>query len=342
MPRLFIANFDFEHRLACGQGTLPKVIARINSELAPVWAAIADDGDAVWTPTPIDPGIFQRIVSAGLPRLSAVIDPQAVPGWYDLVFWGENEWAARAADRWKLRWDGCDAAIVRRVNSRRFAFAVEQRLGLALPGSAIVENPRQLATAIACLTDPSGWVLKGEFGNAGREVRFGSGSLSETDAAWAGNRFRRKLALLVEPRLTPVDEVGLQFQIDRAGFTNFVGLSPLLTRPNGGYLGSRFDDDSALNMVWQEAIDVAYQVAEAVAATGYFGQLGIDAMRHRTADGAVQLRPVQDINARFTMGRLALGLRRFPPYAVTHNGVFNPGEFRAAPSEQARPALAAG
>ncbi|OYW15327.1 MAG: hypothetical protein B7Z55_15100, partial [Planctomycetales bacterium 12-60-4] len=45
-------------------------------------------------------------------------------------------------------------------------------------------------------------------------------------------------------------------------------------------------------------------------AAGYFGPVGIDAMWYRDANGKLACRPLQDINARWTMGRLALGWRR--------------------------------
>ena len=59
---------------------------------------------------------------------------------------------------------------------------------------------------------------------------------------------------------------------------------------------------------------------------GDFSPLGLDAMRHRVPGGAVRTRCLQDINARWTMGRLALGLRRFPHLLPLTDGVFRPGE----------------
>ncbi|MBI5760512.1 MAG: hypothetical protein HZA46_18510 [Planctomycetales bacterium] len=53
------------------------------------------------------------------------------------------------------------------------------------------------------------------------------------------------------------------------------------------------------------------RVAREVQRRGYFGPLGIDAMLFRDDAGQTRLRPIQDVNARYTMGRLALGWRRF-------------------------------
>jgi hypothetical protein len=62
--------------------------------------------------------------------------------------------------------------------------------------------------------------------------------------------------------------------------------------------------------VWSSAIDAALRAARRLHGLGYFGPLGIDAMRYRAADGSIRLRSLQDINARWTMGRLSLGWQR--------------------------------
>jgi hypothetical protein len=55
---------------------------------------------------------------------------------------------------------------------------------------------------------------------------------------------------------------------------------------------------------------VVERAARRIQELGYFGPLGIDVMQYRAADGEIRWRPLQDINARLTMGRVALGLRR--------------------------------
>ena len=55
------------------------------------------------------------------------------------------------------------------------------------------------------------------------------------------------------------------------------------------------------------------RAAHSVQQLGYFGPLGIDAMLYETPDGQRRWRPLQDINARWTMGRVALGWKRIVP-----------------------------
>src|SRR5690606_11381806 len=147
VPCLFVGNFDFEVRLI-RSGSLPWHLERLNAELSPVWSAIATDGDAVWMPTAIDPGVFDRLATRGLPRLMPVADPSLLRHTHRLVFWGENAWAKLAASKWGFGWNGCDPDIVRQVNSRRFKFECERRFDLLPEGATIVETVNQLEQAL--------------------------------------------------------------------------------------------------------------------------------------------------------------------------------------------------
>ncbi len=325
MPTLFVGNFDFEHRLAYGDKPLPVRVEEMIAKLAPAWVAIAQPGDAVWVTSDEAAGRIEQLARLGLPAVRPVFKPHDLREPHRSVFWGENESTVSFAREWGLERHGCDPAIVSRVNSRRFKLRLETELGVALEGAACCERAFQTQDAVESLGGQ--WVLKCEFGGAGREVRFGKGLLSSQDLAWIALRIERGLAVTVEPRLDAIDEAGIQFEIHNDGHVEFLGVTPLLTRPNGGYLGSGFRDDPALIETWQEAIEVCSAAATRVAADGYFGPLGIDAMRYRDADGAIRMRPLQDLNARYTMGRLALGLRRFPEFASRLEWVFRPGDF---------------
>lgn len=324
MPSLFVGNFDFEHRLAYGDGPLPQRLEAVNARLSAAWVAIAEPGDAVLIASRDAARELERLAELGLPRVRAVYEPGELTE-HRAIFWGENEWALGFMMRWQLEWRGCDPAIVRRVNSRRFKHQLETTLDAALDNAVCTTSTEELMSAVASLVE-SGWVLKGEFGGAGREVRFDAGPISKADIAWASNRFRRNLAVTVEPRLNTIEEAGIQFEIHRDGRAEFLGVTPLLTRPNGGYLGSGFRNDASLIETWKEAIEICSEAAKLVAAEGYFGPLGIDAMRYRDAAGTIRMRAIQDLNARYTMGCLALGLRRFPEFASNHNWIFTPGD----------------
>jgi hypothetical protein len=64
---------------------------------------------------------------------------------------------------------------------------------------------------------------------------------------------------------------------------------------------------------------VAALTGQRLAGTGYTGPFGIDAFAHRSnlPPGEIVFRPLVEVNARFTMGRIALELERCMPHGKT-------------------------
>jgi hypothetical protein len=104
-------------------------------------------------------------------------------------------------------------------------------------------------------------------------------------------------------------EAGIQFSIARDGTVLVEGIVGTMYRGGALAVGDYSLSEDEVD-AWREAIAIAADVANAAADLGYFGPLGIDAMRYRDRDGSVKLRPIQDVNARWTMGRLCLGHQR--------------------------------
>jgi len=55
---------------------------------------------------------------------------------------------------------------------------------------------------------------------------------------------------------------------------------------------------------------VVEALAEELVKTGYLGPVGIDAFIYRTSEGELRLKPVVEINPRYTMGRLTLEMMK--------------------------------
>lgn len=323
MPRLLFGNFEFEHRLADPDRKLPAKLNRINAELATSWLAIADEGDYLWTPQPIDPGFFERAVAVGLPRVRPVVNLSEVPRGTECLPWGWTDDIRHLCDKYEwIRNDPPDAAV-RAANSRRFSFGLEQEwlVGLELAGQAMsVPHVEQFISQFGA---SSRWVVKAEFGMAGRERLIGSGAMTSTDRNWIDKRLDADGAVFVEPWAERIEEVGIQIDVPRLGQPRLIDLTELTVDPRGQYCGSLFQTDGTKQYRpgsdpadWDLAIEVALRAASRIQGLGYFGPVGIDAMRYRGIDGTCRVRPLQDINARWTMGRISLGWRR----------MLNPGE----------------
>lgn len=319
MRRVFLGNFDFEHQLASevyavsGGGT-----PALNLQLACCWLGIADAGDQIYLPGTVPSSFMTDLKRAGLPEVEWISEwpSREQAAGREFVPWGWSEGSAKLANAQGFTITAPDLAAVKTVNSRSFSFQCESEWGLSLPGSRRVESMDELEAAVAELAfqkdrEPV-WVLKADFSMSARERMLGRGTgVTNPIRDWAKKRFSYQQPLFLEPWVQRSAEAGLQFEIPRQGEPAFLGLAILLCDDRGQYRGSRLCADAQTQETWQSAIDAGQRVALRVQQTGYFGPLGIDAMQYRDDRGELQWRPIQDVNARYTMGRLALGFKRF-------------------------------
>jgi hypothetical protein len=311
MPRLFYGNFDFEESLAASRRRRSRSIERILAELAPAWVAIAEPGDFVWCPQPIEAAFFEQLAAAGLPWVSGISQIEQIPSDCELVPWGWTPEVLDLGERVGIDVDPPPLEAIRAVNSRQFARDQELARGLELPGSGIATRWSELAAVVnSSLSDV--WLIKSEFSQAGRDrfrLERRDTSSIEKLKRWALPRLRAGGTLFVEPWLEACSEAGIQLTIRRDGSVHVEGM--VETHYRGGALAAGdFSFSDTETDRWCEAVPIAVDVAQAVADLGYFGPLGIDAMWYRDADDSLKLRAIQDVNARWTMGRLCLGHRR--------------------------------
>lgn len=317
MGRLFYANFDVESQWGKPRSVSPADVQRRSVELATVWLALAEAKDCLLLPVELEAGFLESLAPAGLsvPRIAG--SPADVPSGMEFRPWGWSQPAIDFATQqgWNARAPSID--LVRRANSRRFSIELETEFGTGLDGAAVIRSPAELERALAALSAER-WVVKAEFGMSARERILGRGrQLTEPQRNWVAKRLQGDAVVVLEPWVEIIAEAGLQFTLPVSADEpiRLEGVTPLLTDAQGAYRGSRFDDEtpgsSETPGIWpQPAVDVALRAAERIRSLGYFGPLGIDAAQYRAADGTIRDRPLQDVNARHTMGRLSLGLRR--------------------------------
>src|SRR5207249_241453 len=105
-----------------------------------------------------------------------------------------------------------------------------------------------------------------------------------------------------EPWVEVEREVGLQIEVGRGGAVSFLGATESIVTAGGQWVGSRIGGDPPPERLREAALEVGRRLAR----EGYFGPAGIDAF---VMNGGA-LRPIVEVNARFTMGMVAL---RFAP-----------------------------
>jgi len=312
MTQVYLGNFGFEEDLAGHPPARSAAISRLQAELAVCWLAVACDGDLIC----LDGQVPDAFVAEVQQRLGIAVsfvrtdDGQILRG-SELVPWG---WTERVM-MWGRR-RGCEMQAppltsVRTVNSRRFSFELERSWGEGLDGAAALTSLREVESYASRMLAKDRWVLKGEFGHAARDrLRVRGSELPGTSRRWVASRLERDGVIFAEPWVEAIEEAGLQWTVPRSGPPILQGVTTLQVDSSGQYRGSGFTADREVPEVWREAVRTTGRAARAAQDLGYFGPLGIDAMRYQRADGTVGLRPLQDINGRWTMGRLALGWRR--------------------------------
>jgi hypothetical protein len=300
-------NADFEMELAASGDAYrrPHGFAALNRRLAPHLLWLASPGDAL-----LLEGLWSETLAGEADRRGVELiicdDAKQQP---DRIFtpWGWTPSAFTLGESLGARLPPVSLETVRRVNSKLWSHALEQELGLAMPGACVAADIAELQEAVARACPRAGdkWVIKSPFGFAARERVLGRGArLEGAQAKWAERQFAKGVRLIFQPWLERVREYGVTFEIEAGGQINFKGISDLQTNGAGtgtGYLlGRRIDAQRAT-----ELERLAQMIGARLFLEGYTGPAGVDALEHTGG-----LHPLLEINARYTMGFVALAIER--------------------------------
>jgi hypothetical protein len=307
MPRLFYGNFDFEERLShSGQRASIAVLKRC-AALQTAWLLIAEPGDQIDIADGPLPDVRKLPSELGLGDVRFV-DDRSIDAGAEFVPWGWDEEAIAWAERHRLVVNPPPMDVIRLANSREYSLEFERTEGSGLRGQRLCSSMEDLESAL-----PVGdWIIKANLSGAGRDRITGRGwELNDQQRGWILRQFRVQGIVALEPRANRLDEAGIQWQLERDHTYRCLGVTQLLVDNRGQYRGSMVGSSPATSQPWQSAVETGEQVVADLSEKGYFGPVGIDAMRYLDQDQRERIRPLQDINARWTMGRLALGATRW-------------------------------
>lgn len=170
-------------------------------------------------------------------------------------------------------------------------------------------------------------VVKQSFGVAGSNaLRLFEPELLDNQWRWMERAFARQQELVIEPWLERVQDFSIQLEMTPQGL-KLCGFTGLMNDARGQFVANFAEAHyhkripSAVLAHFREPAassggllrfydEVLERLEEELRAVDYVGPLGIDAFIYRHDTGGIRLKPVVEINPRYTMGRVLAELMR--------------------------------
>ncbi len=297
-----IANTSFEWELLhdtpiplgqlLGQNSVYRAL-----QLTPFFYADPEDTVLLTEPPPKE--FLEQLKSYNIPplRWHLLKNPPDLP----IESWGASRSIAAWAHTHHLPYAHPPLSVVRAVNSKEFSFTHAPKL----PGAALLHTRAEAEAWIASTPGPK--VLKTRFGVSGRGHLF---LPSPHTAAFLD----RELPVIAEPWVPRIYDFSTQWVLS-PGIT-YLGATLCENDLKGRY---RSNTVGALSIEHLEAHKAAaLPLLQKMLSLGYFGNVGVDAMVYLW-ENTPRLHPIVEINARKTMGYVALRLqkRHFPNKTIT-------------------------
>lgn len=280
MSVIIYANLDQEAKWA--RVTLPQAVLRRISAASLLLSSFAPEGEpaVIHTPVAVDPG---RV------RFSTEVTTKVgVP------------------ERWDVAWADPRAE---KANDRRTALELAHRLGVALPGSRVIESLAQLDEHLANGGSDAGidrrWVCKGPWTAAGRDRAHGHGPLPEGELRVHVGRMIDKFGCVVfEPWMDRQLDLGVCVQVREDGTLHVDKPHTLLSDARGAFLGIDLLEPALTEEEHGTLGRVVHEAGMAIRDLGYIGAFTVDAFVYRD-HGMRKLHPLCELNVRHSFGHVA-------------------------------------
>ena len=223
------------------------------------------------------------------------------------------------------------AALAPEQLSKSLTATAVEELGLANNKSRVFRTAKEAHISIAEERGQGPLLLKPNLGCAGRgHLTVNSETTDETLSKWIYQTIESQEALVIEPLLDRCFDFSALYDISPEGESRFVAFTQLLTDSRGKYLGTRvapkignlFPADLTV-LFHRKCVEMKGEqmsgphfyrkiLSRALPRflPGYSGPVAVDGLFYKTTTGEIKVRPIVEINARCSMGRIAHNLRR--------------------------------
>ncbi len=260
-------------------------------------------------------------------------DPPIFP-WIDnvegLVPWLSTDEAVKVADERRIRYAAVRPKIVKKVHDKAFAQEIVKKLGFApddfyglveVMDPDLLDNADKARAHIESRTrDWPSWTegaytLKPRYGTSGRGRVGGRNGKVDEKVVRGFPGLSRRGGAMMEPWVERTEDLSAQLYIDKKGKVELLGTTRIIVSRSGVYGGNEGRIDGKGNVTSgstfdDELRDTALKIGKEAAAQGFYGACGIDAFVFEGPDGEPVLRPLVELNARWTGGVVVIGLLR--------------------------------
>lgn len=309
MSKIRIANAQFEWELE--QISTPQLetsfcIHPIYLQLQFLACLYSDPDDVVLVTHLPDEEYKDRVEALGIPfpKLQLYTDSN-IPK-LPLDCWGTSQSIAVWAKKKKLPFAMPGWECVKEVNSKEFSF-------LASPKLESAELLRNEQHALEWLNKTSGpRVFKSVYGLSGRGHLHIQNDLDAKAISFLNKQWKAHHPVLAEPWVNRLLDFSTQWLITEDGNLTFLGVTICQNDSRGGYKSTIVQPDDSIDpcnhllIIHKEEVK---RVLHQMYSKGYFGHVGVDAMIYEI-QGKTHLHPIVEINARKTMGWVALTLQK--------------------------------
>jgi len=175
-------------------------------------------------------------------------------------------------------------------------------------------------------------VVKAPWSSSGRGLQIlRQNEYNQTNRQVITGYLKQQGFVVVEPWHNKVLDLSFQFFSFGNGLIDYRGLTSFSTDHSGRYIGNHLQElpsdlaPDVKEFLHQNIPEIKKKLYNALLAsnysTDYYGWLGVDVLIFKSSDGKLGFHPCLEINCRFTMGAVALGLRNH----LAENAI---GEFR--------------
>lgn len=328
-PVVFSFNPACEDEVASGRASYvaPAMLRTITEDLASLMMFVAQSDDVVMVPKKPSTETLSKLGRSGYNMPQFVVQAKReLQGRFIDRFepWGQSPAERQRLARVNVRSRQANAPTAPAiVFSKSWSSHLQTQLTPEIATQVCTDLPAVIAAIEHFAEQNSRQVIKAPFAASGRSSLHLMGSrLTASETGWVKRVLEKQGVVIVEPWLCRVADLSVQIMVSTAtSESRVVGVTRFLTDARGRYVGhilGRTRGFRAFGPEDQRQIHAqdfaaqleakALQVLEALSKEGYAGPAGIDALLYRETNGALKLRPIVEVNPRYTMGRIALGI----------------------------------